>query len=311
MRVQVVACGPPQLASARFRAWSLVDAWNDPRVTCHAYHPAIWPQLDAEVVVIQKLYPRHDTGRFLELADQVDLLRVRGTHVVWDLCDPVWYWMNDAEFQDLAAGFSAIVVSSGGLQWNLEEAHGIKPVVIEDRMPSQERQKQHAPCEAPTLVWFGYYENRAPSFSTCALTLERLLANRIPFRVKIIDNAPEVRLSAKSALSERTRHTDWQLETFQQELLEADIALLPSYPGLWGELKSANKHLTAAWAGLPVSDGQDYADLKKLILNVNYRKQEGQVLRQWAETYGHISQSVNEWKLLLERITHPVTEEVA
>mgnify|MGYP001559472937 CR=1 FL=1 len=307
LSVCFVAFGPRHLGSSRLRAWNVAEAWGVP---CIVWDDEDLPSLlIADVFIVQKVYPQPHRNFATKLHQWVRQARALGKQVIWDLCDPIWYWMPDEEFRDLAALMSAVVVSSGGLQVFLEEDHGIKATVIEDRLPYQNVFKRHESQAVPTLVWFGYSSNRMPCFSAAALPLQRLLSNGIPFKLKIIDNAPEQQLAANSALASVTSHVRWSEDTFIPELLTSDIALLPPYPGNWGEMKSGNKMMTAAWSGLPVSDGISYTYLRDLVTNPPYRQTEGEWMRQWAETHYDVRQSVTEWMALCTHLSQPVQEE--
>lgn len=303
LKVCFLAQGPIQMASSRLRAWLLAEAFDDPDVVCLQHSPDVWGKLkDFDVVVLNKLYPRPG-GSCMDLYDRVSDLKRDGKTVVWDLCDPVWYWMADRDFIGLAQSMDAIVVSSHGLRADLVCGYPkMRAEVIEDRLPFMPLAKTHEETNEPVLVWFGYFENRVPSFMSCALSLERLVQNDVSFKLLIIDDRPGIKLPVNSALGKRMLYKKWDLDTFWGDLMSADVALLPNYPGLWGKLKSRNKHMTAMWAGLPISDGENYRDLLELMTDARLRETQALGCRYMAEDIYNIKESVSEWENLMERI---------
>ena len=129
--------------------------------------------------------------------------------------------------------------------------------------------------------------------------MARLRANDVRFTLRIIDESPNEDLHLNFGWNDWTERLAWNLETFEDDLLHADIAILPGFPGRWGQMKSNNKQLTAGWAGLPCTDGQSYEELYRLLTDVQYRADRGAEARAWAERDGDVRQSVQEWKDLL------------
>lgn len=296
MKVHFLTRASRERASSRIRAWQVVDAWNHPDVTCSQ-----WKQLgdiervEADVVVLQKMKPSFTGDKILERLKQRT-----GCRIIWDMSDPEWCTRGDVFFQRVAAHVDEFVMSTKGLQGALEDDHGIKSVVIEDRLPYTPHQKVHTPTEVPCLVWFGMFPNRDVSIVTALQTFYRLNANDVTYTIKIIDDQPNVELpDADKHIRSLVTYTEWRLDTFERELLEGDVALLPPFPGEWGKMKSWNKQLTAAWAGLPTSDGQNYTVLKQLLTDFEYRQARGRFARAWAEREGNVLQSVQQWKDLL------------
>ena len=297
MNVRFLARADRWKASSRIRAWQVVDAWNHPDVTCELLHKGMLEQITApaDVIVLQKLKPSFTgDGILARLKDRT------GARLVWDMSDPEWCTRGDVFFQRVAAQIDHFVVATEGLRTGLEVDHGIKSVVIEDRLPYTLHQKVHEDTEVPVVVWFGMYGNREVSLVSALQTLYRLYANDITYRIKIIDEEPQTPLpGATKPVRSFVTYTKWDLATFEQELLEGDVALLPPFPGEWGKMKSWNKPLTAAWAGLPITDGQSYTEVKRLLTDWEYRAERGWLARAWAEREGNVLQSVQQWKDLL------------
>lgn len=296
MKVHFFTRASRNRASCRIRAWQIVDAWNHPDVTCSKWSLLTdLDQIEADVVVLQK--PKST----LTTVETFAALKARtGCRLIWDISDPEWCTRKDSYFHKQAAFIDEFVMSTMGLQWALEADLGIKSVVIKDRFPFTEAQKVHQPTETPILVWFGMYPNRDVSLAIVIQTLFRLAANHIPYRLKVIDERPDMPLpDGQRHIRELVTFKKWTLETIEQELLTSDVALLPAFPGAWGAMKSWNKPMTAAWAGLPTTDGQDYLALKRLLTDTDYRAEQGRLARAWAEKEGNIEQSVQQWKDLL------------
>lgn len=295
-----IAFGSRALAGSRLRAWAVADAW--PESDCVPWRED-WPDTyDAPVVVLQKVHPRPKADVGMHLLEQVRAAQARGQLVIWDLCDPIWWWMSESDFLGLARAMDGLTVSTDGLQTDLWNAFQLQSFYIADRQPFTTMQRRHAKVPVPQLVWFGYAQNRIPCFSSGALALDRLLHNHVPFTLKIVDDRPEWRLSVASELASITTYEKWSLSTIEATLASADVAFLPPYPGPWGPMKGDDKIMTAAWAGLPSADGTDYPDLARLLTDWEYRAMRGRQARMWAELEREIHQSVEEWKQVIHAI---------
>jgi len=296
MTVQFLARWTRDIASSRIRAWHVVEAWNHPDVACAKLWESLRYQsgIRPDVLVLQKpkmkiLHP-----------ETLGVLKSQVGRLICDFCDPDWCLASDEYFRGFASHMNAFVVSNRGLQAGLEEDWGIKSTVIEDRMPPPMTVKAHGPVALPTLVWYGQNANREICLASGALSVTRLRANRVPFRLRVIDNGDGPQSESRDlGLGDLIEYRAWSLPTFERDVLECDIALLPPHPGRWGTMKSNNKRLTASWLGLPTADGQDYDELKRLLTDVEYRATRGHEAREWAEREGHIDQSVQQWKNLL------------
>lgn len=306
-KVLFLALGDRTLASSRLRAWQVADAW--PEASCQRWTGA-WPDTHGvDVIILQKLWPNEGNVAMEDVLSGVHERRARGQRVFWDLCDPVWWWVPEEVFVEWAKAMDGIVVSSVGLAHNLKEELGWPSRVIQDRLPYEAHWRTHCPVEHPHLLWFGYAMNRMQCFATGALCLERLLVNRIPFRLTIMDDRPEWHLLDGSKLASCTTYVRWDLETWYDQLITADAAFLPSYTGIWGGFKSDNKDVAAAWAGLPILRGDDYQEAVRILTNHEYRSERGRILRHWAEEYREIHASVVEWQRVLAMTTRTPAKE--
>lgn len=267
--------------SSRIRAWNIADHWDD--ATCQRWSNDI--NLEGfDNIILQKL-PFPET---LELAKKY--------FVYLDLCDPEW-WLPATKkiIQEYLPYLKDVVVSSEALRDDFEKTFNYRPFWIDDRHPFIEDVREHEEFDRPTLVWFGSTFNRAPCLNTIGETFHRLIGEGINFKLLIIDSKPDV-----PYLKEKwCFHIKWHRLTLHGLLCASDIALLPSYPGPWGRMKSNNRKATAYWAGLPVHDGIDYHSLKRMILDYKLRQQIGLRNRVRAIIHFDINQSIDQWQRLL------------
>jgi hypothetical protein len=249
--------------------------------------------ITADVVVFQKGFRVH-------IAEQAQYLKIQGRKVIWDLCDPDW-WFFPKEHAVVAQHVDAVVCSNRALANDFTvEFPYLSPWVIADRQDPEFHPtiKKHATSESPVLLWFGRAENRVALRGTFAI-LEKLWAHGRRFTLNILDEKPENKMDW---FSFPVLHRRWTLDRFHRDLLSADIALLPPYPGPIGLLKSDNKRATAMWAGLPVTDGFDYLRLRDLVDSAAERRQVGLEGRRIAETQYDVRQSVKEWRQVIESL---------
>jgi len=289
MQVSFVAYRSVETSSARMRCFWVAKYWPEARVLERADDPG-----DADVIVFQKAF-RADTCRLARY------LRARGCKVVWDLCDPYW-WFYPEEHANMAQHVDRAVCSTSALAEDFETAFPLhSPWVIADRQDPEFHPtiKEHALANPPVLIWFGWADNRVALHGTFAV-LDRLWAHGRRFALLVLDERPDLEMKG---LRFPVIHRRWRLESFHADLLSADIALLPPHPGPLGRLKSNNKTSTAAWAGLPVTDGFDYVRLCKLVDSVEERRAAGLEGRRMAERCYDVRQSVEEWKRLVATLS--------
>lgn len=290
--VAILSKGSSAWASARYRgAWLAESApdlfrWFGPETELAL--------AGAKVIVFQKRQSHEDIVLARRAKD-------KGVAIVMDMTDPMWWFDPEpvAEMIDLA---DAVTVCSEGMQEAVLQGHPDKRVAaIADRMlPSfHPTVAQHEKREVATLVWFGIATNRVAL--TGALPILAYAQNMgLKFRLRIIDDEPTNRLNVTGPFE--IEHVPWTLETIHAQLTACDVAVLPPYPGPWGELKSNNKAVTAWWCGLPVTDGFDPKELARLIGDADCRKEQGAFNRKRAEREYDIAQSVAEWRQLLKEL---------
>jgi hypothetical protein len=292
MRALFLAQGPLEWASSRYRAWWVAAAadWAD-CVQIDALERVWLPDYDAVV------FPKWCDAEARSLAGEAHR---RGQVVVWDLCDPIW-WLRPVEARRFLPLVDHIVVSSTGLAEAVDAELGRRATVIPDRMDPafHPTVKAHRDTARPVLLWYGQAWNRVPSLSGALLTLHRLAAEGLAFRLRVLDDGDPAGVFVEGLDIEYHR---WRLESFHDELLAADVALCPPYPGPWGRMKSENREVTAWWAGLPVADGDDPAHLARLLTDVEMRADIGRHNRRAAEAYYDVAQSAEAWARLLHHL---------
>ena len=155
LRILFLAFKGRILASSRIRAWQMADHWVNAECVnateFFTFTAAPFASIPAyDCFVYQKLQVSKDTIDFAKA------VRKAGKHLVWDICDPLWWWMPASDFLALAKYVSAFVVVSRGLQEDLKRDMKIDSVVIPDRLPYREGCKVHSDIEKPVLVWSGF-----------------------------------------------------------------------------------------------------------------------------------------------------------
>ncbi len=288
--VAILTQGPLAWASSRFRGAWLAEAapglfgWYPPdRELALA---------DCRVIVFQK---RHNREAFYLARAAKD----RGIKIVIDLTDPLW-WFSPQEMTAMLGLADAVTVSSDGLKKAVEQNKNVKRAIcIPDRMlPSfHPTVAEHGPRDIATLTWFGLSANRVALVG--ALPVLAYAANvGHRFRLRIIDNQPTEKMEVQGPIE--IENVAWALETIHAQIAACDIALLPPYPGPWGDMKSNNKAVTAWWCGLPVTDGFDPGEVMALITDAERRKRQGAANRRRAEKEYDIALSVRQWHDLLD-----------
>ncbi len=285
MRILFIAPLGRDMPSSRMRCWQVCDAWDE--ATCYRWNGRFPEDIkEYDVVVFHKLAD----PTWISMANS---LKLSGVRVVLDICDPYYWWHK--EYADMIQVCDKVVASSEGLVADIAGTFNREATCITDRMPFINDYKTHGLVEEPVICWFGLSINRKPSLDQSGELLKRLLFDEVSFKLRIIDEKPETPYIDESWIE----HTRWGAGTIHDTLMKCDIALLPTYPGIWGAVKSKNKSATAGWAGLPVTDGMGYFHIVDLLQNHKLREQEGAESRHLSETEYNITQSVKEWKHLV------------
>lgn len=258
MSVCFIASGPIEWGSARMRCYWPAKYMPDSTVVKFGEKiPAGY-----DVYVFQKLFDRN-------IAEQI---RAAGSKIVWDMCDPTWWFQPELVASELplvdALTFSCNALREDFVHWGktIKDEFPRSMMTISDRLELShfEHRRYHIDTNPVRLIWFGLEFNRFALYGTMAV-LERLVANRNNIELTIMDGAPDKIIQFTSALP--VYHVRWELNKENEIIANHDIALLPPYPGAWGKVKSNNRSLTAWASGLPVCDGFDYDDI---LENIQY-----------------------------------------
>lgn len=273
---------------------------------------AYWPAQcipGAAVVTWADTPPPARAYVFQKLVDLplMERLRAGGAACFWDVCDPSW-WFNPTEVREVLAHVTAVVASNEALADDMRQWCGNRVPVhcISDRvlLSHYDQQATHGDREPVRLIWFGAAQNRMALYAAHA-NLERLQANGYRVALTICDNAPNAPMDIEGAYP--VYYTRWTLETEAATLAAHDVALLPPYPGAWGKVKSNNKALSAWAAGLPVTQGTDYDELRAMIADTTRRRNLAALGRRTVIVAYQTEQSAREWQELLAQYV-PVAE---
>ena len=216
----------------------------------------------------------------------------------WDVCDPMWWWSPQPS-RDTAGLMTGIVASNQALADDFNLWYGEqKAICIPDRLDLSHFpiQRQHVDASPVRLIWFGMSVNRIALFAAL-VNVERLVANGYRIELTLCDDSPDKPLQITDMFP--FYHVRWELNTENKIIAAHDLALLPPYPGPWGQVKSNNKHLTAWACGVPSVDGQDYAELERAVQSVTWRSEMSRLMRLEVEKQWAVERSAEEWTRLL------------
>lgn len=280
--------------SSRLRCWWVAEKWDDAE---------IWR--DGEPLSLEGLeffITQHKTVHE-GMPEVYKACRDRGVKVIWDLVDPLHWWMGASSAMKDHVDF--VVTSTDALAAVVRQELELPAVCIPDRHKVEAfTAKKHEQTDCPTLMWHGVALNRC-SLWHCTAELHRAYAMGLKFRVLIVDNAPKVGCQELSLLEGfPVEYEEWSLDKFYSETLtKADIGLVPPFPGSWGRLKSNNKETCFHIAGIPTTEGDDLGQLLMLIRDGDLRKSMGKQLRKRAVRLHRTEESVEEWKRLVKALS--------
>lgn len=287
MKVIFVASGPIEWGSARMRCYWPARYMDDATVVQFGEE---LPK-GADVYIWQK---QAHTGA-------IDLLE--NARHYWDVCDPMW-WFSPKESTEILRRMDGVVASNEPLlddllRWvtDYTPLSGQGGHTIPDRLELSHfhTHRQHRDVFPLRIIWYGVAQNRI-ALHAAIPTLERFAANGYHLELTVMDDRPD----AEFRVSERFSvfHTRWELDAEVDVIAGHDVALLPPYPGKWGEVKSNNKTITAYACGLPVTEGIEYRELEALW-DADTRQTAGRNGRAVAERDYDVRQSARDWERML------------
>ena len=290
MKLCFVPAGPIEWGSSRMRV----------------YWPANILKKNHEVVITDLQNARAHTAEFAgrdayifqKTADAALMrtLKKCGGRVFWDVCDPSWWWQPQ-ECQEILAYTDEVVACTEPLACDFYEWSGVQPRVIPDRLEMSHfsAQRVHAEIKPVRFIWFGVATNRTSLFSAVA-NLERLVANGYRIELTIMDDRPESAFPISNNFP--IYYARWSLDQEVAVITGHDIALLPPYPGPWGDIKSNNKHLTAWACGLPVLSSDSWSDYLAMM-NPCHRQEQAAAGHSMVLGHYTIEKSADQWEELL------------
>lgn len=239
-----ITAGTIDVASSRYRAF-----WPAQHIQGSAVYPiqhvsqsGLPISKDTKAVVFQKFAN----------ADMMKFCHDSGIKVIWDVCDPSW-WFQPREcetllkYADIVTGSSKALLDDLMGQYQYDGSHAFIPDAF-DRKHYREAGDYHRHPAAGLLrfVWYGHENNRFTLLPYIP-ELERL-ANiyDVDVTLTIVDSRPNDNWASNYINIE---HQRWTLDTEVAVVASHDLAFLPDYPGRWGKLKSDNRAIHAGYCG--------------------------------------------------------------
>jgi len=290
MKTLFVAAGPIQFASSRFRCYWPAEHMNADVVEFNKAINKPFPD-DYDNIIYQK---HGNTGA------QKELLKM-GKQVWLDQCDPMWWFSPDA-MRNIADHSTGAVFSNEELRLNFVEWYDnpqYPTYTIADRIKLSHfpKQREHQEVDPVRFIWHGAAVNQISLLGAWS-NLCRLKANGYNISLTEYSDNPNmhVRFGPEVPVYTAVYNVEQENEVFASH----DIALLPPYPGPWGEVKSNNKAVQSWASGLPVVDGFEYEEMEKMVVDVDWRKHKANIGLDKVNSEYSIKQSAAEWEDILD-----------
>jgi len=211
--------------------------------------------------------PKADIYIWQKVAEP-DIMRSQkasGARIYWDVCDPVWWWHPVTEIKPIVDMIDGAAASSVELAVQFKRDLGRECNYIPDRLELEHFKlyRNHERQEIIRFIWYGVAVNRISLIGALPY-LERLkIQTGLNISLTIFDDRPDKKLGATDIIPVYT--VPWSLRHENEVIASHDIAILPKYPGPWGDVKSNNKDLTAYACGLPVVRGDNYDYMYEMV----------------------------------------------
>jgi len=260
--------GPVAWASSRFRAYWPAEYIPGARVTT------------IKEIEDTRFIPQADNYIWLKTANAGILSQIQTGRHFFDYCDPLWWFEPDSVRAALAYAMG-VTASNQGLADDFTEWSGMECQVIPDclNLEHYKKQRQQQHVDPIRYIWYGASQNR-PSLWGALAIMERLKSNGVNLELTIYDDKPTHSWAA-AELSFPVYNAAWSLAQENDVISAHDIAILPRYPGVWGNVKSNNKQLTAWACGVAVDSADDYErsfELATLTIKREIQVEEGREL---------------------------------
>jgi len=254
--------GKIDFASSRYRGYW--PAKYMPSVEVHPLEYALQSGVpfrgDTKTIIFQKYW----------YAPTMKYAQDHGYKVIWDVCDPSW-WFTPEDCREALKYADIVTASTQEVLDDLIEQYSdmvIDGVVIPDAFNldhyrDADNYGREYDGKTINLVWYGHENNRFTLISHLA-ELQRLVhVNKKIVNLTILDGAggndfydPTINI----------KHVPWSLDKEVEVIASHNLAFLPSYPGMWGKLKSDNKQVHAGLCNVLVYDpAKPRAPLLKML----------------------------------------------
>lgn len=266
--------GREEIGSSRLRGHWYVKNWPDAELFRQG--------AQYDVIIFQKTY-------WLEY-----IKAFKGIKIL-DLCDPDW--LDTQPIVEILDNVDAITVSSEGLKTAIEQFTDKPVVFIPDRqdMDFHKMKKEKHEEIAKWVVWYGYSGN-SKLLDKTILTLKKL-----KLKLKVISDCVPPYGKADKNVKYDWKNPAW---SFDREVTECDIVLLPQDSRPRGKYKSTNKTLTAWTLGMPVAKTPE--ELQRFLDPIE-RQKEADLRYQEVKDKWDIKQSVEEFKNLINQLKNERT----
>ena len=267
LHVNWIPFGDKTMGSSRTNVWDVHDELMEFDSVISTINGDDWDSYD--VTIFQKKYEK-ELFKFVKKKCLVGF-SVGDTHMI---------------FKEGIKKSDFVLCSCQALKQEIEKLNKRCHVIIEgEKLERYSQKKDMTDEDEIVLLYHGFKENIVHLNGNVATAVNNLVVNNKKIIVKIISNFPDtVSIPFFSVPIILCR---WNLETFSDDVLSADIGIIPQGDGPEFRLKSANKIRTLMAMRIPViGDGrnQDFQD------TVGHN------------AYGLLAKSQEEWETALQTL---------
>lgn len=265
--------GKKNLGSSRIRGHWLIKYWED----LEKYEYA----KKYDFIIFQKAY-------------LVDFAKIYKGIKILDMCDPDW--LGRRQVLEMIQECDAVTCSTENIAKVIGSMTDKPVVTIKDRHdPAFFKEKKFHTGQAKEAIWYGYDHN-----SDCIKAIKYAI-KRYGLNLTVISDKSRTFFTERDKYEGTERWKEWDIKTINENIVAADIVLMPGSKNPNYRFKSNNKTVNAWFLQMPVATAAQ--EIERFLDPAERNKEAAKNYQIAMEEY-NITKSVEEYKELINELAN-------